>query len=159
MPKLARLEGGAVAEYPLDLAQARRQKRNVSFPANPPTATLEAHGYAVVEETARPSTGYGETAVEGPPELVDGTWRQTWQVQSITLAEAKQRLAQRAAEIYVQKVTAVTPQQLLQGGYVGAIQARDAHFKPRLDDVAARIQSASTIAEAYAIYQELESYT
>lgn len=128
-----------------------------SFPGAPSDAWLIANNIParLSQETAQPTTEYGQTAVADDELQPDGTWLQTWAVQSITLAEAKQALALAIADLYVGKVTAATPAQLLAGGYVGAIQTRDTAFKPTLDDVAARVQAASTVAEAKAIADEL----
>lgn len=143
---------GSVMQWPA------KPPRGMSVPRQPSTTEVYPGGLRWYVAQARPDLAWGETLAEAQPAKVGGEWHQQWQVQSITLAEAKQRLAQMAAEIFVGKVTAPTPSQLLSSGYVGAVQARDSRFKPKLDDVADRIQAAASVAEAHAIYRELAEY-
>jgi hypothetical protein len=111
----------------------------------------------LVRDTEKPAANFGETVEEQVPTFEAGAWRQAWRKQRITLAEAKTMLRRMAAELFQAKVTSPNPNQLITLGYVGAIQARNDRFKPDLDSVVARIADATTIDEAFAIYQELEA--
>jgi hypothetical protein len=149
----------AVQIYPVTIREARQnypELRNVSL-ARPDPALYPR--LVEIADVPRPATEFGETAVEGTPQNVAGTWQQTWTVQSITLAEAKLQLAAMAVEIYRDKVFAVTHQQAsaAASGIVGAMQTRSTNLKPKYDDVITRIQAASTAAEARAILAELEA--
>ena len=139
--KIARLtaDRNAVEDYPLTFADLKSENPMIGWPQRPTAATFEGTRYVLVEEVERPTAGFGETAVEATPKFSNGAWRQVWSSQSITLAEAKKQLAGMAADLYVVKVTSLTPQQLLQSGYSGAIQGRSTYFKPKFDDVATRI--------------------
>lgn len=132
--------------------------RKVSFARTGPTQLqlddlhINAH---LGTEVERPPLEFGQGAVTADVRQPDGTWLQTWTVTTISLPEAKGQLAEMIAGVYRAKVTDPTAQQLLAGGYVGAIQARDNNFKPTLDDIAARVQGAGSVAEAKAIADEL----
>ena len=159
MSRLAKLteDGQGIVDYPLTLADLKAEMPLRGWPGRPTKETLEDTGYVLVEETDRPEAEYGETVVEAPPVFSDGAWRQAWTTQKISLAQAKQELAQMAADIYVSRVTNPTVQQLVQSGYVGAIQARSTQLKPAFDGIITRIQGASSAAEARAILAELEA--
>ncbi|MEL7893525.1 hypothetical protein [Vreelandella neptunia] len=75
-------------DYPLTLRQVRRLLPNVALPENPDEATLNALGFATVQPVERPT---GDVVTEGQPELVDGTWQQTWNVREFTPEEIEQR--------------------------------------------------------------------
>lgn len=124
-------------------------------------AWLQQFDIVKVEEVPAPAPTFGEEITEDQAgEFVGGAWRQKWIVQQgLTLAQAKQACADLARDIYIARVTAPTPQQLLSAGtYVAAVQAREVQYGPKLADVAARIQAAGDVAECYAIYIELEQY-
>ena len=112
----------------------------------------------LIHPTPQPPANFGETVQEQPPAFSNGAWREVWTKQTITLAQAKQQLADLAVQIYWTKMQDTPSRQELQNAgrsYATVIQSREARFKPKLDDVATRIQNASTIAEAYQIYLEL----
>lgn len=115
----------------------------------------------LVHDTDKPDTVWGERAVEAADPVNDaGTWRQDWTVETITLAEAKQELAQMAVGLYWSRFIAVPSVAEFQAAGrsgVAVLQARVARFQPAIDDVATRIQNAGNTADAYAIYQELEA--
>lgn len=149
----------AIQQYPVTIAEAREaypELRHVSIGRPDPALYPRL---VEIEAVERPTTGFGERAVEDTPEKVGDTWRQKWIVTSITLAQAKAQLAEMARDIYVAKVLAPTPTQVFNSatGVVGAMQARSTNLKPNYDDVITRIQAASTAAEARAILAELEA--
>jgi hypothetical protein len=76
-------------DYPLTLRQIHQAVPNVSLPKEPDEATLSVLGFAAVQPTERPS---GDVVTEGHPELVEGTWRQTWVVRDFTPEELVGRL-------------------------------------------------------------------
>lgn len=63
--------------YPvtLNMIFEKFKPMNMSFSLNPPRVDIEGLGYAVVTPTTRPD---GDVVVEGPPELEEGVWYQTW---------------------------------------------------------------------------------
>ena len=114
-----------------------------------------------MEEVAKPGAAFGETVIEATPVRANGNWRQAWTTQSITLAQAKLQLAQMVGEIYWERMQAVaTPQELNgAGAFIGVVQARQTRYATPLAQAKANIQGASTIAEAFAIYQQLVALT
>lgn len=165
MTKIARLTdiGSSVVSpngYPLSIEDVQRERPDRGWPANPGQQTFEGTPYVLIEEVPPPTTPYGQTAVEGLPEKIGDSWRQTWSVQTITLAQAKQQLAALAINIYWEKfltVPGITEFQNANRNGVTVLQGRATRFQSAINDVATRIQAATTIAQAYAIYQELEA--
>lgn len=102
-------------DYPLTLRQVRQAVPNVSLPKEPDDVTLNALGFATVQPTERPT---GDVVTEGKPELVEGVWRQTWEVRSYTADEIEQ---QRLASI----PQSISPRQarlaLLQAGLLSQV--------------------------------------
>lgn len=84
----ARIENDQVTEYPVDL---RRAYRHVSWPANLDAITSLPDGIVRVTPTEPPAAKFS-TPVEKTPEKVGDEWVQQWELQPITLAEAKERL-------------------------------------------------------------------
>jgi hypothetical protein len=79
-------EDGSI--WPYDLGQLRRDNPNVSFSNYPSEEDLEPFNCRAVSPTEAPTydqrTQYLEQAF---PELIDGTWRQTWRIMSRTAEE------------------------------------------------------------------------
>ena len=77
----ARIDGGAVSQYPITESNIRSQNPNTSFPAGQlsPNTMLEFGCYPVTETSAAFDSNT-QRPVEGTPVLVDGQWRQVWTV-------------------------------------------------------------------------------
>lgn len=154
-----------IQPYPLTLQDLARRHSGLSWPDSPTPATFEdtefdGRWYALVEPTPEPTVAWGERAIEVDPVNVGGIWTQVWAVESITLVEAKQQLAQLAINIYWERMLAppgITEFQNASRNGVTVLQGRATRFQTAINDVATRIQSATTIANAYAIYLELEA--
>lgn len=151
----------AVVEYPLSRERMWQIGRthNLEGAADP---TLAALNIVRVESTEKPSTAFGETVAELEPEKYvagdPGQWRQRWQVDSITLAEAKSRLRDEAIQVYWSKMGGVATADEMtaaSGSYIAVLQARETRWNSLLASTRADIQAASTIAEAHAIYVTL----
>lgn len=152
MPRWGREnQDGTLAEYPAALPN------NTSVPHHPSSSLRYGDGHFLAVDTPQPALAWGESITEGAPAKIGNEWHRTWSVTSITLAEAKQQLSDLAVSIYWEKMSSTpTPQELVAGGgYVGTIQAREARWNPVLTSVRDDIQSASTVAEAYAIWLTL----
>lgn len=124
----------------VDLPTLRRAFPHMSFPADgPDDATLAGLGYAEVAVVEPPTITETQTVAEGPPELADGVWRQTWVVSEIP------------AEEYAAKVTAAKD---------AAIQAAKDSCQAVLVSLATRFSDLERqtwerqLAEATAILQD-----
>jgi len=73
----ARLMNVETGEYPLTLSQVRQAIPNVSLANEPDEEELAEKGYAVVHPSDRPDVG-ADVTDEGPPDLQDGKYVQTW---------------------------------------------------------------------------------
>lgn len=66
----------AVMTYP----EFKALHPNTSFPRDMTLVQLEDYSCALVHDTERPEVTELQKVVEGAPELVEGVWRQTWEV-------------------------------------------------------------------------------
>jgi len=71
-------------QYPVNLYQVRQSHKDKSMAREPSVEQIEALGYAVVERVERPT---GDVVTEGAPELVEGSYKQTWVVRSFNTEE------------------------------------------------------------------------
>lgn len=97
---LAFIENGAVARYPMNLAYLREKFPNTSFSSNLQGADLSAFGVVTVEPTQRPVVNVTLQKVEeGDPALVDGVWKQVWNVIDLSAEELEEINNSKMAEI------------------------------------------------------------
>ena len=87
---------GLITEYPYDINKLRQV---CSFRPDPSPEFIIGHGVVVVHPTYQPEVDQAWNVIEGWPELVDGRWIQTWDVQSATDAEIAERTAAQVAAI------------------------------------------------------------
>lgn len=85
----ARIINGGVAQYPYYIGQLRRDNPDTSFGAEPGAECLAEFGVAIVAGIDPPLASDAQRVEEGPPELVDGEWRQTWNVTDIPPEEIR----------------------------------------------------------------------
>ena len=83
----ARIEDGAIAEYPVYEGDIRLRYANVSFPA----PFMAPDGYALVADVTPPSYDHRKNVAEGTPVLVDGVWSRNWVVTDATADEITER--------------------------------------------------------------------
>lgn len=86
----------ATGDYPISLYALAVKYEDRSFSVTPPRADIEALGYAVVEPTPFPE---GDVVTEGAPELVDGVWRQVWDVREWNTEETAVMLTRKKNEL------------------------------------------------------------
>ena len=81
----------ATGLYPVTLYMIidKFKAQNMSFSMTPPRVDIENLGYGIVMPMQRPE---GDVVVEGPPELVDGQWEQTWVVRDFNESELSAQL-------------------------------------------------------------------
>ena len=97
---LAFIENGAITSYPIKLANLRQRFPNTSFSSNLQGADLSAFGVVTVEPTERPVVNLTLQKVEeGDPALVDGVWKQVWNVIDLSAEELEEIEARKTVEI------------------------------------------------------------
>jgi hypothetical protein len=70
-----------VEKYPYSIGALRRDNPQVSFPKNPSTELLESYGVYNVEITEQPIYSPPiEKIEEGTPVLIEGKWKQKWEI-------------------------------------------------------------------------------
>ena len=76
----AKVENGAVVQYPYSIHNLRKDNPNTSFPKTVMDIDSMRSDYGIVEVTELSSPA-SEThnMSEGTPELVNGNWRQAWE--------------------------------------------------------------------------------
>lgn len=85
---LALVENNAVTKYPVGLYELREKFPNVSFSKPLEGADLAFLGVVTVNAVDAPAFNSSTQKVEeGTPALVDGTWKQTWNVTDFTAEE------------------------------------------------------------------------
>ena len=97
---LAFIEDGAITKYPIGLAEVRRKFPNSSFPRRLEGSDLSAFGVVTVEPTTQPSVNLTQQKVEeGAPALVDGVWKQVWNVIDLSAEELEEIEARKIVEV------------------------------------------------------------
>ena len=99
----AKVENGAVVEYPYGLSQLQRDNPNTSFVTPITLELFEAYGVYPVAASEQPLVDHTQNLVETPPELVDGQWTQQWDVISASPEEIAQREASQGQNIRLQR--------------------------------------------------------
>lgn len=79
-------------EYPLYEGDVRSRSNNVSFPETITEDMAALVGFAPVESTETPE---GDVVSEGKPVLVNGKYKQTWEVRAFTSEEIAQQMDSR----------------------------------------------------------------
>lgn len=81
----------ATGLYPVTLYMIidKFKAQNMSFSMTPPRVDIENLGYGIVMPMQRPE---GDVVVEGPPQLVDSRWEQTWVVRDFNESELSAQL-------------------------------------------------------------------
>ena len=105
----ARIDGGAVSQYPITESNIRSQNPNTSFPAGQlsPNTMLESGCYPVTETSAAFDSNT-QRPVEGTPVLVDGQWRQVWTVVDLTAQEIADRNAAQWSVVRLERNSLLT---------------------------------------------------
>lgn len=122
----ARIVNGAVAQWPYDFAQLRRDNRNVSFPRDVDDKWLAGLGVVRVGPSDPPAYDrITENLVAAAPVLAGGVWVEGWSVTPASAGEiaSRQRVAADSAaheevrlDTFVGGFLAMTPAQV--GAYI-----------------------------------------
>jgi hypothetical protein len=83
-----KITNGAVAKFPYNIGELRRENPQTSFPQTIPDATLASYGVYRVTETTPPIIDSNSQRVTQSVQNVDGVWTQQWQVQDLPEDEA-----------------------------------------------------------------------
>lgn len=91
----ARIDQGAVVEYPLGEQDIKRSFPNTSFtsPFIPPD------NYVPVDRSNRPPCAWNENVVESTPKKNNGEWKATWLVEPASEEEIQQRTENEASVV------------------------------------------------------------
>lgn len=100
----AKIDGGAVSQYPITETSIRTSNPNTSFPAGQlsPNIMLEFGCHPVTETTASFDQNT-QRLVEGTPALVNGQWQQIWMVVDLTAQEIADRKADEWAMVRLER--------------------------------------------------------
>jgi hypothetical protein len=91
----AKVENGAVAEYPVYAGDIIQRFPNTSF-----SIPFEApDGYELVVQVPRPSVNYNENLSEAWPDWIDNVLTQQWAIEPATEEEIADRTERKASEV------------------------------------------------------------
>lgn len=94
------VNNGVPEKYPYSIGMLRKDNPQVSFPANPSVKLLEEYGVFPVVQTQPPVINrIRENLKEETPQLVDGSWVQTWTVVPASDEEIQARQLEVKQEI------------------------------------------------------------
>lgn len=85
----AKIKNGLVDVYPYSMNELRNDNPQTSFPDVMTKDALASYGLVEVKSVEQPNADYRSNVVEGKPQLVEGTWLQTWVVTEKTAEEIK----------------------------------------------------------------------
>lgn len=96
---LVQVADGSVARYPYPPGQLRLDYPNTSFPDLITEAMFAEYGVHPVERVDPPAYDpQTHRPEEAAPALVEGRWRQVWQLRAATVEEAADGAAQKSAK-------------------------------------------------------------
>ena len=97
---LAFVNNNTITNYPINKLDIRRRFPNTSFPKSFESVDLSSYGVVTVNNTDKPSINTEtQKFEEGTPALVDGVWKQVWNVVNLNATELKQITDDKAAVI------------------------------------------------------------
>jgi hypothetical protein len=89
-----------VQTFPYSLEALKRDNPNVSFPRTPSNEALAEHGVFPVVAQEPPTFDIAtQDVTQLPPSLVDGEWRQNWQITDLTAEQGAERTATEALAV------------------------------------------------------------
>lgn len=101
---LAFVENEIVTAYPIGSVEIKRKFPNTSFSLPLEGQDLSDFGVATIEATPQPIIDSKvEKLEEATPELVDGVWRQKWNVISLTVEEIQQVNESKSSSIRLER--------------------------------------------------------
>lgn len=133
----ARIENGAIAEYPVYEGDIRLRYPNVSFPPqfDPP------EGYVPMVDVVPPQIDHTQNISEGEPQLVDGVWTRQWVVTDATAEQLAERAEAKWGQVRAErnaKLTACDWTQLSDAPLTNVQTAEWATYRQALRDITAQ---------------------
>lgn len=95
----ALIKKGEVSQYRYTIGNLRRDNPNTSFPKHPTDEMLASWDMYPVTKTDQPTSDHTKNIVEGTPVLVDGVWKQVWNVVDATSDEIAKHVEQASSNI------------------------------------------------------------
>jgi hypothetical protein len=142
----------------------RRAHQNVSFSAvfSPPLNADESVRYVPVERTATPECDpHTQRVVRGASELVEGTWRETWNIVSKSPEEIDAAIAKRRSDMRAQVKTRYAASR--EAGFAygfpdgdGVVQIRDAEDTGNINGLVtmALVLQAQNVTAPFASFRD-----
>ena len=97
----AKVDDGAITDYPYDLLKLRKDNSHISFPKDSMDREdiRSAYGVVTVEKVTQPSEGENNVN-EVTPALINGAWTQVWETSSLSAEEIAQKACSRRLHEY-----------------------------------------------------------
>lgn len=140
----AKINNGAVVEYPYQIGKVRQENPGTSFPSEMSDSLLAEYGVFPVALVPPPATTIYERVAEGVPELVNGEWQQQW---VITAASPPASISRRQCALQLKALQMITAQEALDMTRSGIPPAAISTYFATLSDddrVLAEIDFAAT---------------
>ena len=94
------VEDGAITQYPIGLIEIKSRFPSTSFPKSLEGADLTSFGVVSVADTEQPTfDAQTQKLAEGTPAVVDGAWKQVWDVIELSAYELQAVADRNAASI------------------------------------------------------------
>ena len=136
---LAFVSADAIEQYPIGGVEVRRKFPNTSFPKDIESADLSAFGVATVYNTDQPAIDENTQSIkEGTPALINGIWKQVWNVISLTTEELESIAELKASNIRGErddKLAASDWTQMSDNPMSNAKKAKWATYRQELRDI------------------------
>ncbi len=75
-----KIKDNKIEKYPYSINQLKQDNKDTSFPAEMSDERLAEWNVYPVSVTPYPQVNYKQNVKEGTPELIDGVWKQVWNV-------------------------------------------------------------------------------
>lgn len=95
-----KLKNGQIEQYPYSKEQLRVDNPDTSFPQSIPDSLLSEFEVYAVAPTSYPQIDYTKNIKEGTPQLVDGSWVQTFDITDASYDEMLERIIGLRAREY-----------------------------------------------------------
>ena len=82
-----KLKNGNIDKYPYSINQLKQDNKDTSFPTEMSDERLAEWNVYSVSVTPYPQATYKQNVEEGTPELIDGVWKQVWNVTDKSIDE------------------------------------------------------------------------
>ena len=136
----AKIQDGALVEYPYTVEQFRAANPNTSYPANMPDDVLEGYGIYAVTESDKPT--YNERtqkiSLSNTPALTDGSWKLNWSVTDKNETEIAEYDADQSAQKRNERNARLSICDWTQVADAGVDKAAWATYRQALRDVPAQ---------------------